>query len=124
MSTGKTSTLDFAVKKGRAPFYVSAMRPPTTKQNLLQLVFEPFALERTGKKQTIGIYSPTLPTSGATLRLTGDGVTHGETTFNPNAFDGFRLISVEVTVAKNAAPGVRSLTVQKGNDLAYLNGFV
>ena len=39
-------------------------------------------------------------------------------------FDGFRLISVEVTVAKNAAPGVRSLTVQKGNDLAYVNGFV
>ena len=100
VSSGKTSTLDFAVKKGRAPFYVSAMRPPTTKQNLLQLVFEPFALERTGKKQTIGIYSPTLPTSGATLRLTGDGVTHGETTFNPDAFDGFRLISVEVTVAK------------------------
>ena len=124
VSTGKTSTVDFAVKKGRAPFYVSAMRPPTTKQNLLELVFEPFALERTGKKQTIGIYSPTLPMSGATLRLTGDGVSHGETTFNPNAFDGFRLISVEVTVAKNAAPGVRSLTVQKGNDLAYINGFV
>ena len=124
VSTGKTSTVDFAVKKGRAPFYVSAMRPPTTKQNLLELVFEPFALERTGKKQTIGIYSPTLPMGGATLRLTGDGVTHGETTFNPDAFDGFRLISVEVTVAKNAAPGVRSLTVQKGNDLAYIYGFV
>jgi len=29
-----------------------------------------------------------------------------------------------VTVAKNAVPGVRSLTVQKGNDVAYLNGFV
>ena len=59
-----------------------------------------------------------------TLRLTGDGVTHGETTFAPDVFDDYRLISVEVTVAKNAAPGVRSLTVQKGNDLAYVNGFV
>jgi len=121
---GRSVTLDFDVKEGGASFYVSAMRPPTTKQNLLELAFEPFALERTGKKQTIGIYSPTLPMGGATLRLTGDGVTHGETTFNPDAFDGFRLISVEVTVAKNAAPGVRSLTVQKGNDLAYINGFV
>ena len=124
VGVGKTATLDFAVKKGAAPFYVSAVRPPTTKQNVFKLVSDPFALERTGKKQTIGIYSPTLPMSGATLRLTGDGVTHGETTFNPDAFDGFRLISVEVTVAKNAAPGVRSLTVQKGNDLAYINGFV
>ena len=78
----------------------------------------------TGKKQTIGIYSPTLPVGGATLRLTGDGGTHGETTFAPDVFDDYRLISVEVTVAKNAAPGVRSLTVQKGNDLAYVNGFV
>jgi len=121
---GRSATLDFDVKKGGAPFYVSAVRPSTTKQNLLELAFEPFALERTGKKQTIGIYSPTLPMGGATLRLTGDGVTHGETTFNPDAFDGFRLISVEVTVAKNAAPGVRSMYVQKGNDVAYVNGFV
>jgi hypothetical protein len=30
---------------------------------------------------------------------------------------------VEVTVSKNAATGVRSLFVQKGNDKAYLNGF-
>ena len=124
VGVGKTATLDFAVKKGAAPFYVSAVRPPTTKQNVFKLVSDPFALERTGKKQTIGIYSPTLPMGGATLRLTGDGVTHGETTFDPDVFDGFRLISVEVTVAKNAAPGVRSMYVQKGNDLAYVNGFV
>jgi len=121
---GKSATLDFAVNNGSAPFYISAVRPPTTKENLLELAFEPFALERTGKKQTIGIYSPTLPTSGATLRLTGDEVVYGKTTYDPNAFDGFNLISVEVTVSKNAAPGVRSLFVQKGNDEAYLNGFV
>jgi hypothetical protein len=121
---GKSATLDFAVNRGSAPFYISAVRPATTKENLLELAFEPFALERTGKKQTIGIYSPTLPTSGATLRLTGDEVVYGKTTYDPNAFDGFNLISVEVTVSKNAAPGVRSLFVQKGNDEAYLNGFV
>jgi hypothetical protein len=121
---GKSATLDFAVNDGTAPFYISAVRPPTTKENLLELAFEPFALERTGKKQTIGIYSPNLPTSGATVRLTGDGVAYGKTTYAPNAFDGFNLVSVEVTVSKNAVSGVRSLTVQKGNDVAYLNGFV
>jgi len=124
VGVGKSTTLDFAVEKGAAPFYVSAVRPPTMKQNLFELAFEPFALERTGKKQTIGIYSPTLPMGGATLRLTGDGVTHGETTFAPDVFDDYRLISVEVTVAKNATPGVRSMYVQKGNDVAYINGFV
>ena len=123
VGVGKTATLDFAVNNGKAQFYISAVRPPTTKQNMLELAFEPIAIERTGKKQMIGVYSPTLPTSGATLRLTGDGVVYGKTTYNPNAFDGFNMISVEVTVAKNAAPGVRSLFVQKGNDKAYLNGF-
>ena len=123
VGVGKTATLDFAVNNGKAQFYISAVRPPTTKQNLLELAFEPIAIGRTGKKQMIGVYSPTLPTSGATLRLTGDGVVYGKTTYNPNAFDGFNMISVEVTVAKNAAPGVRSLFVQKGNDKAYLNGF-
>ncbi|SVC87357.1 uncharacterized protein METZ01_LOCUS340211, partial [marine metagenome] len=29
-SPGKSSTLDFAVNKGSAPFYISAVRPPTT----------------------------------------------------------------------------------------------
>jgi len=123
VGVGKTATLDFAVNNGKAQFYISAVRPPTTKQNLLELAFEPIAIGRTGKKQMIGVYSPTLPTSGATLRLTGDGVVYGKTTYSPNAFDGFNMISVEVTVAKNAAPGVRSLFVQKGNDKAYLNGF-
>ncbi|MBC8245234.1 MAG: matrixin family metalloprotease [Verrucomicrobia bacterium] len=121
---GSSATLDFAVTKGSAPFYISAVRPPTKNQNLLELAFEPFALERTGKKLTIGVYSPTLPTSGATVRLTGDGVVYGKTTYDRNAFDGFNLISVEVTVSKNAEPGVRSLFVQKGNDVAQLNGFV
>ncbi len=121
---GKSTILDFAVAEGRAPFYISAVRPPTKNQNLLELAFEPFALERTGEKQIIGVYSPTLPTSGMTLRLTGDGVTYGETTYERNAFDGFNLISLEVTIAKSTEPGVRSLIVRRGNDEAQLNGFV
>ena len=121
---GKSATQDFAVIQGSAPFYISALRPPTKNQNLLELAFEPIELERTDKKQTIGIYSPTLPLSGATVRLTGDGVVYGKTTYDRNAFDGFNLISVEVTVAKSAEPGVRSLTVRKGNNEAQLNGFV
>jgi len=120
----KSAKLDFTVTEGSAPFYVSAVRPPTKNQNLLELAFEPFTLERKGEKQTIGVYSPTLPTSGTTLQLTGDGVVYGKTTYDRNAFDGFNLISVEVTVAKSAEPGVRSLTVRKGNNEAQLNGFV
>ena len=59
-----------------------------------------------------------------TLRLTGDGVTYGETTYERNAFEGFNLISLEVTIAKSTEPGVRILILRKGNDEAQLNGFV
>ena len=56
--------------------------------------------------------------------MTGEGLTYGKTTYDQSVFVGFNLITVEITVAKNAMPGVRSLFVEKGNDRSYLNGFV
>ena len=115
---------NFAVHRGSPAFYINAVRPATTKENVFELAFEPFAIKRTGEKQLIGVYSPTLPTHSAKLRMTGDGLSYGKTSFDPDVFVGFNLITVEVTIAKNTMPGVRSLYVEKGNDKTYLNGFV
>ena len=115
---------NFAVHRGSPAFYINAVRPATTKENVFELAFEPFAIKRTGEKQLIGVYSPTLPTHSAKLRMTGDGLSYGKTFFDPDVFVGFNLITVEVTIAKNTMPGVRSLYVEKGNDKTYLNGFV
>ncbi len=115
---------NFTVQEGSPAFFISAVRPATTKENLFELAFEPISIDRTGAKQLIGVYSPALPTRPAKLRITGDGITYGKTTFKSDVFVGYNLMTVEITVMKNAIPGVRSLFLEKGNDRSFLNGFV
>jgi len=59
---------------------------------------------------------------GATLLVTGDGLTLGAPVFS--TLLGVNFISVPISVASNATPGLRSFVVQRGNDLAYANGFL
>src|SRR5439155_20015147 len=70
----------------------------------------------------VDVASNNLPTSGATLIITGDGLTLGEATFT--TFSGLNFISVPISVGTNATPGLRSLVVQLGNNVAYANGFL
>jgi hypothetical protein len=72
----------------------------------------------------VGVYSPDLPSSDATLTISGDGLTVGPTLFKPGAFPGLNLISVKVSVATNATPGLRTLIVQQGAGYAWANGFL
>src|SRR5207247_4085307 len=66
--------------------------------------------------------SVNLPTNGATLAITGDGLTLGPASFA--TLSGLNFISVSISVASNATPGLRSFIVQRGADLAYANGFL
>jgi hypothetical protein len=62
------------------------------------------------------------------LKITGPGVTHGALTAHPpgSPFNGLSGVSVVVSVAANAPPGMRSLVVTRTNDgaRAYAHGFV
>ena len=123
--TSQNQTIvEFTVVRGNSPFFINAIRPATSKGNLFELAFGPFGIKRSGKRQMIGVYSPNLPTDKAILRVSGDGITYGNTTFDSNVFAGYNLITVEITVEKNAVPGVRSLYVKQGNNLSYANGFI
>jgi hypothetical protein len=121
---GQNTVANFTVQEGNPEFFINAIRPATTKENVFELAFEPVSIDRTGSNQLIGVYSPTLPTHSAKLRITGDGINYGKTTFDSDIFVGYNLMTVEIIVAKNATPGVRSLYVEKGNDRSFLNGFV
>ena len=87
---------NFTVQEGSPAFFISAVRPAATRENLFELAFEPISIEPTSTKQLIGVYSPTLPTSSAKLRITGDGITYGKTTFNSDVFVGYNLMTVEI----------------------------
>jgi hypothetical protein len=70
----------------------------------------------------IGVASTNLPTSGAILLITGDGLTLGEPSFA--TLSGTNFISVLIDVAADATPGLRSFVVQLGTNVAYANGFL
>ena len=115
---------NFTVQKGSTSFYINAIRPATAREKIFEIYFGPSGIKRKNEKQLIGVYSPNLPSNSAVLRITGDGILYGNTTFEANVFEGFNLITVEITLEKNIVPGVRSLYVEKGNERSYANGFI
>ena len=125
LTAGATNTLNIAVVAGNPAFRISIIRYPSLTSGSYRWASLPTALRPGQSNYFIGVASADLPTSGATLTLTGDGLTQGPVTFNPNAFGtGLNFISTKISVATNATPGMRTLIVQQGNDIAYANGFL
>lgn len=124
ITAGKTTTLNRTVIPGSPAFRISRIRTPTENPELLVVVNSACWLLQGQTDVFVGVYSPNLPTSGATLTITGDGLTIGPTIIRPEAFVGLNLISVQISVATNATPGLRSLIVRRGEDMAYANGFL
>jgi hypothetical protein len=121
---GKTTSLNVAVTPGDAPFRISRIRTPVANPEYLFVVNSASMLRPGQSNVFIGVYSPNLPESDATLTLTGDGLTVGPTLFKPGAFVGLNLMALQVSVATNATPGLRSLVVRQGTNVAYANGFI
>ena len=122
---GVTNTLNLAVQNGTPSFRIGYIRAPSVNPNAFSWSPYPVALRPGTTNITLGLASPSLPTSGATLTISGDGLTVEAPTFNPNAFGtGLNFISVRVTVIPTATPGLRTIAVQQGANIAYANGYV
>lgn len=119
---------DVEVVNGRADFWAGYLRVPTTQSTSFAGVDGPVALHPGDTGQYVGIYSQNLPTAGATLSITGNGLTVGPTLFSPDPVPGTGLhaVSVRVEVATNATPGLRSLVLRRTTDgaTAWINGFL
>ena len=128
VSAARTNTLAVTVISGRPAFRVAYLRQPAANGQASTLSPLPAVLSPGQSNIVIGVYSPDLPLNGATLRITGDGVSHGMSYPQPAMdFGGglvLRGLLVSVAVATNATPGLRSLVVQQGTNVAYANGYV
>ena len=128
VSQSRTNTHDVTVTSGRPAFRIAYLRQPAPNGQASTLSPLPAVLSPGQSNIVIGVYSPDLPLNGATLRLTGDGVSHSLTYPQPAMDLGgglvLRGLLVSVSVATNATPGLRSLVVQQGASLAYANGYV
>ncbi len=124
VKAGAISQLDFAVGGGNPPFRIYRIGRPGPFPTTFNIVNAAIAIPAPSSNLYIAVYSPDLPTSDATLSLSGNGVTIGAPIFQPNASPGLNLISAPLNISTDATPGLRTLIVQRGNAIAYANGFL
>ena len=124
LSAGATNTVNISVVSANPAFRISHIRFPSPTSGSFSWASLPAVLGPGQANYYVGVASADLPTSGATLTVTGDGLTQGPVTFNPNLSGGLNFISTKISVATNATPGMRTLIVQQGADVAYANGFL
>lgn len=128
VTAGATNTFDFKVYGAAPPFRITRIQPATHESDAFTAVNAPATLRLGESNVVVGVYSPEFPAKGATLRVTGDGLTFGSSRLDADAFPGsnpaLNRISISVNVASNAAPGLRSFIVQQGTNTVYANGFL
>jgi predicted Zn-dependent protease len=125
VTANNTNTVNFTVIGNAQPFRITNIRMPTANSGSYSWAGLPAAMTVGQSNYTIGVASSNLPTSGATFAITGDGLTLGAPSYFANAFGyGLNFISMSISIASNATPGLRTFTVQQGTNIAYANGFL
>lgn len=124
VTANTTNIADFAVTSGNPAFRITIIRAPSTSSGSYSISSQPAALRAGLSNRFIGVFSDTLPTSGATFTITGDGLTLGNPTYQPgNVFAGLNGISMSIAVASNATPGARDFIISQGGNIAIASGF-
>ena len=119
----QTRTVDLAVSRGEPAFRISHILKPTTDLSR-QSATTGAAQVRPGQSNIyLGVFGIGLPVAGATLRISGDGLTLTQipSSGGPSSLN---LLAVKVDVSPNITPGLRSFVFRHGNDLGYANGFL
>ncbi|HXT41128.1 MAG TPA: matrixin family metalloprotease [Candidatus Angelobacter sp.] len=122
LAAGTTLTQSFTVTSGSPAFRITQIRTPSNNSGSFNWSSLPTTIRPGQSNLIIGVASADLPTSGATLAITGDGLTLGAPAFS--TLSGLNFVSIPISVAGNASPGLRSFVIQRGADLAYANGFL
>ncbi len=122
LTNAQTVTGNFTVTSGTPAFRITHIRSPVAASDLFYWSPLPASIRPGQSNLFIGVGSADLPTGGASLTISGDGLTVGAPDFQ--TMGGLNFISVPIGVASNATPGLRSFVVQHGTDLAYANGFL
>jgi hypothetical protein len=124
LTAGTTNTLNLTVVSANPAFRITFIRQTTSDSGSYAISGTPTFLSPGQSNYTIGVFSDSLPSSGATFSITGDGLTVGAPHYDAgDVFTGLNGISASISVSSNATPGLRSFTVTQGTNRAYANGF-
>ncbi len=120
------TTGNFTVGSDAPAFRITRIVPPSTNGTLAAQNGPGNVLQGSGGV-LVGVAGPGLPTSGATFEISGAGITVGPPSYLSNPFGStppLNVIYATITVARGAPPGLRTLAVRRGGDLAFANGFL
>ena len=122
VTAGVVSTKDIGVVSGDEPFRITEIRSTLIRDGRSSGdICVQMAAGQTNA--WVGVFVPGLPTTNATLQVTGTGLTVGPTRVTAPALRGMALVEAPITVASNAVPGLRSISVQANGFTAWANGF-
>lgn len=120
-----TNTLDVTVTAGEPAFRLMGISRPSDHPDSDTADRWGSTIRLGQQNRYVGVVSESVPTAGAKLTITGDGISVGPTLIKPNRFFGrFHVLSVLISISPNATPGLRSFVVQQGGNLAYANGYL
>jgi hypothetical protein len=123
VTANATTTLNFNVTSGAPAFRIQQISKPTIIINAPSPVRYGVGVNL-GDTLYIGAAGSAIP-ADATLSVTGDGVNIGLMIYEPNRFYSTQnLVRAQITISSNATPGLRSIVVRRGTDIAYANGYL
>ncbi len=128
VSSGANAVKDFAVTGEEPALRIDRIRVQTTSADSITVQNAPAAIVAGQSNVWVGVAGHSLPTGGATLTIAGDGITINQKIYTPNVLSDsiglVNLISINISVASNATPGMRSFLLQQGTNRVYANGFL
>lgn len=122
VSANSTVTLNPTVTAGAPPIRIQGISKPVPVNFVPTYNRTAYGLNR-GDTMYVGV-SGSIP-ADATLTISGAGITMGERVYNANFFGaGVHSLQHQVTIAPDAAPGLRTFIVRSGADAAFANGYL
>lgn len=125
IAAGSTQTQNFAFATAQPAMRITRIIPPAPA--IATAINAPAQIGLGASGVIVGVAGPTLPTNNATFEVSGSGVTVGPTRFGNNPFGtspALHVVYASISVDTNAAPGLRTLSVQSNGEVAYANGFL
>jgi hypothetical protein len=123
LGTAEVRTQDFAVTPG-TPLRIISLSKPSTIESVISSFRYGISITQGEGNLFVAVASPGFH-SGATLTVSGDGLSLGPTAFVQDALGpGVHALRIPISVSSTATPGLRSFVVNDGGNLAYANGYL
>jgi len=122
VSANVTNTINFNVPNAAPALRLSYIRKPSKVSGNYSWSSTPIELQAGQSNYFIGMGAPSWTTNGATLMISGNGLTIGTPTFAAFATPAV-FVSVPISVASNATAGSRDLTVSQGGESFTAPGY-